>query len=951
MKKITLLLLCAGLFLLPAMIEAQPLDARQRTMETIIADNLAQLPAKDPAAFDQVMGELAATGSRGVELIAAKLVPADKGHNAPFEYALSGLAAYVTAPGHEALRAELRKGFQEAITRCEEPANRAFLFAQLQLCSTAEDATWLAPYLNDPYLADHALRALIVTPGTESQLLALAHSDTLSAEGRRALAYAFGEKQHKAAEPILIGWIDPADTLTTAAVYHALAACGSPASLKPLRIAAEQANFTGDRLGATDAYLRLLAAQAAGNQPQKRLKETKILLDCPQQNVRGAALAILVKALGSQRAMPYVLRAIEGNSAEYRFAALQALGEANEEIYGEVTSRMSHYNTEAKIAVINWLGEHKAQSQSKAIIANVSSSDQLLAHAAIEAAGRIGGDEALQSLIEALSGDHSQQALKALLSFNGSINEPIEKLLRSDDKKCLIPALKLAAARHITHASDRIFALTAATDTDIRAAAYDALPAVVEPQHADRVAVLLDAAESQYVAQMQSALIRTLQKSAPETQYRQIDGYIGRAKNPARYYTALAQTNTDQAVEKLLAGYNTGDRETAFAALLTIENPKAIELLYRIAAENKTLTDRALMRSADLTARYETSPDARFEHYRKGLELKPSAAVRARLISYLGGVHTQSALMLAANYLDDDEVAEPAAGAVKTIVAKSTTTLSGTTVRKMLEQAREIFRKNPDADAGYAADEISELLSKLTRYELSPEEKAQGFEVLFDGSSLQKWTGNKTNYVPLNGTINVTAAYGGEGNLYTINEYSDFDLRFEFRFMQQGVNNGIGIRTPMGVDAAFDGMEIQVLDHDAPIYQDLQYYQRHGSVYGVIAAKHVVFDQLGTWHTMEIHAVGDHITVTVNGQVIVDGNIREACQGHNIAPEGEAQNSYMIDHRNHPGLFNKRGHIGLLGHGSGIQYRDIRILDLSNKAGIKAEEKPAHKSTHKTGRK
>ena len=75
--------------LLPAGAAAQQSDARQRTTETIVADGLAQLPAADAKVFNQVMGELAATGSKGVEMIAAMLVPADKGKNATFEYALT----------------------------------------------------------------------------------------------------------------------------------------------------------------------------------------------------------------------------------------------------------------------------------------------------------------------------------------------------------------------------------------------------------------------------------------------------------------------------------------------------------------------------------------------------------------------------------------------------------------------------------------------------------------------------------------------------------------------------------------------------------------------------------------------------------------------------------------------------------------------------------------------
>ncbi len=126
-------------------------------------------------------------------------------------------------------------------------------------------------------------------------------------------------------------------------------------------------------------------------------------------------------------------------------------------------------------------------------------------------------------------------------------------------------------------------------------------------------------------------------------------------------------------------------------------------------------------------------------------------------------------------------------------------------------------------------------------YTLSDEEKKAGFEILFDGRSLDNWQGNTTGYTPDNGTIFVTANYGGSGNLYTKKKYSDFVYRFDFRYETPGVNNGVGIRTNIGSDAAYDGMEIQILDHDDPIYAGLQPYQMHGSVYGICVPKHITF--------------------------------------------------------------------------------------------------------------
>ena len=263
------------------------------------------------------------------------------------------------------------------------------------------------------------------------------------------------------------------------------------------------------------------------------------------------------------------------------------------------------------------------------------------------------------------------------------------------------------------------------------------------------------------------------------------------------------------------------------------------------------------------------------------------------------------------------------------------TAYNGTLTADALTTLKEkgiVFTTGPSAtsaDGTAVAGAASSSSSSFQRAILSQEEAEAGFELLFDGISLDKWKGNKTSYIPIDGAISVSAQYGAEGNLYTTKTYSDFVFRFEFCFLQSGINNGVGIRTREGVDAAYDGMEIQILDHDAPIYKDLRPYQQHGAVYGIIVPEHVTFGELGTWNTEEIRAVGDHITVTVNGKVILDGNIREACQGHNMAPEEGKPNPYTVDHQSHPGLFNREGLISFCGHGEGLKLRNIRILDLS----------------------
>ena len=204
-----------------------------------------------------------------------------------------------------------------------------------------------------------------------------------------------------------------------------------------------------------------------------------------------------------------------------------------------------------------------------------------------------------------------------------------------------------------------------------------------------------------------------------------------------------------------------------------------------------------------------------------------------------------------------------------------------------------------------------------TPFKLSRKEKKQGFEVLFDGTNLNNWQGNKEAYIIEDGCIKMDPKKGG-GNLYTNKEYSNFIYRFEFQ-LTPGANNGIGIRTPLNTNAAYDGMEIQVLDCEHESYKDIAIWQHHGSVYGVIPSneKHVKAKKpAGEWNVEEIYAEGDHIRVTLNGVVIVDGNIREA-----------AKNG-TIDKQEHVGLFNKKGHICFCGHGCEVKYRNIRVKEL-----------------------
>ncbi len=192
-----------------------------------------------------------------------------------------------------------------------------------------------------------------------------------------------------------------------------------------------------------------------------------------------------------------------------------------------------------------------------------------------------------------------------------------------------------------------------------------------------------------------------------------------------------------------------------------------------------------------------------------------------------------------------------------------------------------------------------------------------GFVSLFNGENLDGWVGNTTSYSVDNGTILVDPGEEPRGgNLYTEQEYSDFVLRFEFQ-LTPGANNGLGYHAPLEGDAAYVGKELQVLDNTAEKYAELEPWQYHGSLYGVIPAKRGFLKPVGEWNEEEVTVRGTTVKVVLNGETILDGDYQDALENG------------TIDGKDHPGLARTSGHIGFLGHGDVLRYRNIRIRDLA----------------------
>lgn len=192
-----------------------------------------------------------------------------------------------------------------------------------------------------------------------------------------------------------------------------------------------------------------------------------------------------------------------------------------------------------------------------------------------------------------------------------------------------------------------------------------------------------------------------------------------------------------------------------------------------------------------------------------------------------------------------------------------------------------------------------------------------GFVPIFNGQDLTGWTGERggppKGYAVENGAI---VCQPDGGNLYTEKQYGDFILRFRFQ-LTPGANNGIGIRTPNEGDAAYQGLEIQVLDNSAEKWANLKPWQYHGSVYGIAAAtRRDALKPVGEWNEEVIEVRGRRVKVTLNGAVLVDVDLDEATKGGTLSGQP------------HPGILRSQGHLCFCGHGDRVAFKELQIQEI-----------------------
>ena len=220
---------------------------------------------------------------------------------------------------------------------------------------------------------------------------------------------------------------------------------------------------------------------------------------------------------------------------------------------------------------------------------------------------------------------------------------------------------------------------------------------------------------------------------------------------------------------------------------------------------------------------------------------------------------------------------------------------------------------------------------------LTPQEKKDGWKLLFDGKTTNGWHSYgkeaatkawavKDGAVYLDAEAQKNLDKSDAGDLVTNEEYGNFDLKLDWKI---GVKGNSGVIFYIHEDAEKypntyeTGMEMQVLDNGSPIrlgHPDGKLYtHRAGDLYDLLASKEADHPQ-GQWNHIEIKCVNGKLDFYMNGVHSLSTTLWNDYWKKMIA---------ISKFKDMPafGTF-KKGKISLQDHNEDVWFKNIRIKRL-----------------------
>jgi hypothetical protein len=206
--------------------------------------------------------------------------------------------------------------------------------------------------------------------------------------------------------------------------------------------------------------------------------------------------------------------------------------------------------------------------------------------------------------------------------------------------------------------------------------------------------------------------------------------------------------------------------------------------------------------------------------------------------------------------------------------------------------------------------------------ELTSEEKANGWQLLFNGKNLSGWKNNDDK--PLkkeavkDGTIN-THAIGGYLLVYD-KEFGDFEFQCDVKMTDGECNSGVFVRTSDLANPVNTALEVQVFHPLGTTLHDF------GAIYDLVPPSKQVAKGAGEWNRLNIVCQGPLIMVKVNGEQVAELDCDTLDQPGLRADGTKHKFDRAIKD------FARKGYIGLQDHGTDVWFKNIKLQEIKETA-------------------
>lgn len=828
------------------------------------------------------------------------------------------------------------KGLISALKATKETQVKAFLISEIQMLGNPLAVEAITEYIGDKDLCDYAIRAL-QTINNPMCFQKLCENLPLS-EGRcqQGIISALAGIGNPQAVPELEKLLSSATPETQEILLIALSQLENDSQKFYTLI---EPDFKSDNLiKKKQAYSLLLTqiervVKQSGITPQQKTFLEKILQEAYKDNNTEAICAVLhlYAYLPPNEVLDLFAREIYNPQTEISAVALQYLVKINTQESKSILKEALVKSASAGNAYqfLDAVGQIPDPLFFPAITPLISHSDEKVRAKAIQTIIKVDAKKAVPVLVKRLNEVQEKSDLMAIQQ--ALLQTPPKETtteLGSSLKKMkndqLIIAMDILAQRQAEKYFRFALQQTKNKDVKVQKSALNAIGLMGTQKDVPLLIKQLTNPKNPNQDAFSDAIVRILKREEDEDRCKPIIKAINKAK-PEQYavlLSILAKIDDDSARNFVLSWLNLPADvpqnkvkiENAISALALWDNPKLAESVVaflRSHPNHPYQNDvwKTLIRFLSLPG---LASDEKVWICQQAIEIVPDKA--GDMFNILGGISTTDSFMAVAKYMSKPQFAEVASKTLVRIALPDKNNENGITGQDVVPFLENALKYIDDATLKENVQKHIEKCNQAPKVLPVIYEDDNQFTSLFNGNDLKGWSGYTRGFVAEFGKLVCLPTC--HLNLFTEKPYKDFVLRFEFR-LYPGANNGIGLRVPYMKHAAYDGMEIQILDDNAPENSELKPYQYHGSIYGVLApAIPAPLKKCGEWNQQEILLQGSKISIRVNGIEILSADLKELA------------GKPTPDEKAHPGLLNEAGHIALLGHGSRVEFRNIRIKQL-----------------------